>query len=71
MDNNITENVDIKILKKKERSKKYYSNEEKTSLLAAVIKQKNIGNIIQQDVTSDGRMILCLEQRSKSIKIFY
>lgn len=49
----------------------YYSTEEKTSLLAAVIKQKKLGNIIEQDITSDGRMILCLEQRSKTIKIFY
>ncbi|CDW90006.1 wd-40 repeat-containing protein [Stylonychia lemnae] len=49
----------------------YYSREENAKILASIIKQKDLGTIVQQEVTKDGRLLICLESRGKTVKIFY
>eukprot|EP00347_Sterkiella_histriomuscorum_P004436 403360465 len=49
----------------------YYSSENDIKVLAAVIKQKELGSIIQQEVTKDGRLIIVLESKAKYLRIFY
>jgi hypothetical protein len=39
----------------------HYSNTEDKNVLANIVKKTPVGNIIQSEVTKDGRMIICLE----------
>jgi hypothetical protein len=50
----------------------YHSREDTKGIIAQVIKQlPTLGSIIQQEVTNDGRLIICLENRATTLKIYY
>lgn len=49
----------------------HYSKEESKDLISGIMKKVALGNIIQQEVTRDGRLIVTLEQRGRSLKVWY
>lgn len=50
----------------------YQSREEPKNVVAQVIRHApHSGYVIEQEVTSDGRLIVCLEYKSKTLKVYY
>jgi len=49
----------------------YYSKEEPKDVFASVIKQKELGIIVQSEISHDGRLIFYMEENSRSLNILY
>jgi hypothetical protein len=50
----------------------YHSRNETKGVIASVIHQDpNMGSVMQQEITNDGRLIVYLEEKSKTVKIIY
>lgn len=50
----------------------HHSRGDTKGVIAQVIQQdETLGSVIQQEVAPDGRLIVCLEARSKTVKVYY
>jgi hypothetical protein len=49
----------------------YYSTKKAEGVMSQILKQVDLGNIIQQEVSSDGRLIVFHEEHSKTVKVLY
>jgi hypothetical protein len=49
----------------------YYSKEEAKGIMASVIKQIELGDVMQSEISKDGRLIIFLENNAHTLKILY
>lgn len=50
----------------------YHSREDTKGVIAQVLRQDvTLGSVVEQEVTHDGRLVVCLEERSRTVRVYY